>query len=142
VAGAFAGILYQFVNLVITPPLDSFNTFTDEFAKETEFDESDVSTPPIADIPLTAINELLYLNNKNATTRSTSTSLAKVTPTPSNSPPNSPHMRATSNTSVGVNTVIDPQANQLTKVELKRINTYPLFVQDENVNIPRTSNIL
>jgi len=57
-------IVYLAINLITTEPLDSFYTITDEYARETEeedrFYKEKKGIPPIADIPVTVVNKLLY----------------------------------------------------------------------------------
>eukprot|EP01127_Copromyxa_protea_P007783 TRINITY_DN1771_c0_g1_i2.p1 TRINITY_DN1771_c0_g1~~TRINITY_DN1771_c0_g1_i2.p1 ORF type:complete len:149 (-),score=27.44 TRINITY_DN1771_c0_g1_i2:40-486(-) len=59
----FSIICYGALNLMDTAPLDSYNLLTDKDAREVGIqdllkEEGDV--PPIADVPITVVNEILY----------------------------------------------------------------------------------
>eukprot|EP01102_Stenamoeba_stenopodia_P014336 TRINITY_DN4748_c0_g1_i1.p1 TRINITY_DN4748_c0_g1~~TRINITY_DN4748_c0_g1_i1.p1 ORF type:complete len:133 (+),score=6.78 TRINITY_DN4748_c0_g1_i1:76-474(+) len=57
----FGIVVYTALNLMRTEPLDSYNTFKDEFSKESlEKETNSESIPPISDIPLVGVNKLLY----------------------------------------------------------------------------------
>eukprot|EP01112_Ceratiomyxa_fruticulosa_P023248 TRINITY_DN880_c0_g1_i3.p1 TRINITY_DN880_c0_g1~~TRINITY_DN880_c0_g1_i3.p1 ORF type:complete len:238 (-),score=48.64 TRINITY_DN880_c0_g1_i3:26-739(-) len=61
--------VYICLNLISAEHLDSYYSFTDEYSKEIEIEEDlpENSIPPIADIPLTVVNQLLYNNPANLT---------------------------------------------------------------------------
>ncbi|EGG18436.1 hypothetical protein DFA_03930 [Cavenderia fasciculata] len=63
----FGMTVYFSINLIITKPFDSFNTYKDEFTQT----ESDThvylpeSIPPLEDLPLDIINKILYQTRSN-----------------------------------------------------------------------------
>ena len=57
----FLGIFYVSYNFMLTPPLDSIHTITDEYAKPvTEMKLPIGSVPPIGDISIEEVNAALY----------------------------------------------------------------------------------
>lgn len=61
----FCSLSYTAVNLIISEPLDSLNTIRDKWSKEKEGEEEGEeadpdSIAPIADIPITTVNRLLF----------------------------------------------------------------------------------
>jgi len=66
----FCGILglltYVSVNLIITPALDSFSTFTDNFARKPRDPsqrgnlDTKGKVPPVSDLPLSVVNRLFF----------------------------------------------------------------------------------
>eukprot|EP01126_Amoeba_proteus_P050361 TRINITY_DN5941_c0_g1_i3.p1 TRINITY_DN5941_c0_g1~~TRINITY_DN5941_c0_g1_i3.p1 ORF type:complete len:127 (-),score=16.15 TRINITY_DN5941_c0_g1_i3:42-422(-) len=72
----FSIIIYVAINLMDTAPLDSFHLITDKNAKEggiTDLLQEEGDIPPIADIPLTVVNELLYNQRSEKTPKTSKT---------------------------------------------------------------------
>ncbi|EGC28570.1 hypothetical protein DICPUDRAFT_12291, partial [Dictyostelium purpureum] len=58
----FGLVVYFCINLIITEPLESFNTFKDQYSQEADhsFGYLPESIPPLEDIPIGVVNEILY----------------------------------------------------------------------------------
>ncbi|KAF2078608.1 hypothetical protein CYY_000108 [Polysphondylium violaceum] len=83
--------VYFCINLIITQPLESFNTFKDQFSQESDshFSYLPESIPPLEDIPISIVNQILYqknldiklLNNNKSSTPTSNTATPTTTTT-------------------------------------------------------------
>lgn len=65
IAFMMIAILYWGFNLIISAPLDSYDTITDDYANEWIPDDKVDCIPPITDIPLSIVNKLLLKRPKS-----------------------------------------------------------------------------
>jgi len=141
VAVGFGVVGYICWNFIHTAPLDSFNTFTDKHSfEESVGNFTEKSIPPIADLPITLINELLY-SGDNTNIHSFSGNSKKTSSSLQSSPSLTRVARLSSLTPISdsiednvnegapiTTTMASSSSPNQTTVTMRKTHTFPLFM--------------
>ncbi|KYR01673.1 hypothetical protein DLAC_01677 [Tieghemostelium lacteum] len=140
--------VYFAINLMITAPLESHNTFKDQYSQY-ESDTGHVylpqSIPPLEDIPIHIVNQLLYQKKPNSTplnlsTSSTgqnrSTQMSSKNQSPFSNSPLLQSQSATTSTMFKTPSTLTQRKNPLNTSSISLNNQIPLKLDGSQPNTP------